>query len=393
MKDSGQLAVLTATIEAADGNRIQIWYSMPVHYKFKLTEGAEPFVLATIFTAMRQSTDLVVHGDVSPSLLRNLSEYQGAWACWCPRRYTRIEILADTEQEQPAANVTDGAISAFSGGVDSCFTVFRHRARRAGRLTRNLLTSVMVQGCDISIDQPEVFQRALARSGKMLTSLGVELIPVASNFRELDKDWVHSHAALVASCLWLFSQGYSSGLIPSTEPYDDLVLPWGSNPVTDWLLSSDSFRIIHDGAAFTRNEKVREIANWPEATRYLRVCWEGNQLDQNCGKCEKCIRTILNFRVMGFALPECFENDVNEQEILHLTGLNQVSLANFKQILSVAERTSISESWVSALDRCVKRNQQALERGPSFRQRIKQSARNHLVWLRNQWQGELSPRT
>jgi hypothetical protein len=315
-KELEGLVVRSATVELPDRKRVNIWYSVPAHYKSTLTEGAEPFVLATIFTAMRRSTDLVVHGDVSPSLLRNLTEYQGAWACWSPKRYSKIEILPDVEREQPIANVTDRAISAFSGGVDSCFTVFRHRARRAGRLNRNLLASVMVQGCDIPINQSEVFQRAVARSAKMLGSLGMELIPVTSNFRELDKNWVDSHGALVVSCLWLFRKGYSSGLIPSTEPYDDLVLPWGSNPVTDWLLSSDSFTIIHDGAAFTRNEKVREIANWLEATRYLRVCWEGNQLDRNCGRCEKCIRTILNFRVMGLPLPECFEDDVTEQEIV-----------------------------------------------------------------------------
>ncbi len=98
------------------------------------------------------------------------------------------------------------------------------------------LVRAMVHGCDIPIDQPEVFQRAVARSAKMLTSLGVEIIPVASNFRQLDEHWFHSHAALVASSLWLFHQSYSSGLIASSKPYNDLRLPWGSNPVTDWLL-------------------------------------------------------------------------------------------------------------------------------------------------------------
>ena len=44
-------------------------------------------------------TDLHVHAGVSPSLLRNLEEFQAAWACWRPGHYARIGISADAERE------------------------------------------------------------------------------------------------------------------------------------------------------------------------------------------------------------------------------------------------------------------------------------------------------
>ncbi|NET10990.1 MAG: SH3 domain-containing protein, partial [Symploca sp. SIO2B6] len=40
-------------------------------------------------------------------------------------------------------------------------------------------------------------------------------------------------------------------------PYQSLKLPWGTNPITDGLLSSKTFQSIHDGAAFTRLEKIQ----------------------------------------------------------------------------------------------------------------------------------------
>lgn len=100
----------------------------------------------------------------------------------------------------------------------------------------------------------------------------------------------------------LLQNEHTDGLIASSEPYSSLLLPWGSNPITDRLMSSDSFSIVHDAAAVTRNQKVRAISTWKEATRSIRVCWQGEHMDRNCGRCEKCIRTILNFRVMGLGL-------------------------------------------------------------------------------------------
>jgi hypothetical protein len=178
--------------------------------------------------------------------------------------------------------------------------------------------------------------------------------------------------------------GYAVGLIASTEPYHSLVLPYGSNPVTDWLMSSYAFQIVHDGAAFTRSEKVRELANWPEALRYLQVCWQGDQKDRNCGRCEKCIRTILNFRAVGLGLPECFAEDVTDSQILRLDGLNPIQLAYFEEILATAKAATISESWVAALEQCVRRNraQQTVKNPPDSwaRQSIKRILGARKLW-------------
>ncbi|MGH7844652.1 MAG: O-methyltransferase, partial [Candidatus Binatia bacterium] len=308
----------------------------------------------------REQTDLTIHGEVSPSLLRNLEEFQVAWNCWLPEQYARIEITADCEREEPEINLPNDAVAAFSGGVDSAFTIFRHRKGLCGRLRRDVRAAIMIQGFDIPLNQAYMFQRALNRSERILASLGVELIPVSTNLRELGLNWGHSFGAAMAACLTLFKGGYRAGLLGSSEPYCSLVLPWGSNPVTDSLLSSDSFQIIHDGAGFTRTDKVRMIANWSEAMLFLRVCWEGERLDRNCGQCEKCIRTMLNFRVNSISLPQSFERDVSDREIREVSGLNRPQLAELRQILAAAKRASVRESWVAALDRCIKRNDRRL---------------------------------
>jgi hypothetical protein len=293
-------------------------------------------------------------------------------------------VVVDVEREQCRADRSGEAIMAFSGGVDSAFSAFRHNTGRCGRLRRTLRAGVMVLWYQNSQECNEVLDRAAEKSAKMLASLDMDLIRVGTNFREMGDNWEDAHGAAIAAALMLLQGRYGEGLIASTEPYKSLVLPFGSNPVTDPLMSSDSFRIIHDGAAFTRSEKVREIANWPEALQYLRVCWEGKQADRNCGRCEKCIRTILNFRVMGLGLPECFERDVGDDEILRLRDLNPVQRAYLEEILTAARDASITDSWVDALEKCLDLNRPRPNVKRLIRIRLREGAKRipgaHRLW-------------
>lgn len=353
-EDNGA-ATISSVLEIPGDDRRQLWVRIPSGYKPAVSRTADPFVVAALFLAMRNAADLHVHGTVSPSLLSNLEEFQAAWNAWLPAKYTQCVITADEEREQPAAG--NGAVVAFSGGVDSCFSAWRHRTRDCGRLATAVKAGVMVHGFDIPLEEEGMFAIAAERSGKILRSLDMELIPVATNLgRELRKCWGDAHGAAIASCLMLLQSGYSAGIIASTEPYTSMVFPWGSNPVTDRFLSSGSFRIIHDAAAFTRSQKIRKIAHHPEIKQHLRVCWEGAEKDRNCGHCEKCVRTVLNFRVSGAGLPGCFEKDVTDKQILALRGLNPVQLAYLEEILAAARDASMNGSWVRALDQCIRKN-------------------------------------
>ena len=357
--ESGDSITSGITIEGDNGSRRTLWFRVPARFNGKLTESCNPFVVGLIFTAMRESSDLIVHGDVSRKLLENLEEFQAAWSSWRPERYSRIEITADAETEDSRSEMPDDALATFSGGVDGAFTVYRHNKGLCGRSTKNVKAGMFIHGFNIALDREDIFEKAAEKAEIMLQSLDIELIRVATNYRNLGDNFGDAHAAEIASCMLLFENSYSTGLIASTEPYDDLTFPWGSNPITDRLFSSDRFEFIHDGAAYTRCRKIEVISDWQEVLKYLRVCWQSDNLDKNCCKCEKCIRTILNFRVLGIDLPECFELDASDKKISNMKRLNSVAISFLEEILSEAKERSISESWVSALKKSVERNKKA----------------------------------
>jgi len=341
-------------LEDARGTRTRAWYRLPAGLREAITESCDPFVLAALFTAMQTPADLQVHGTVSPSLLRNLEEFQAIWHTWLPDRYQLVEILAESEQEaEPAAG--SPAIMTFSGGVDSSFTAWRHRTGQAGRQTQDLQAGVILHGFDIPLKSEKAFDHAYERAHIMLDSLGMQTIPMANNLRGLGGDYADCTAAILASCLSLLQKRFSVGLIADSAPYQILVFPWslpyGSNPLTDRLLSSKAFAILDDGAGYYRFDKAQALSGWPEAMSNLRVCLgrDPQARVRNCCKCEKCIRNLLIFRVLGLGLPAFFEHDVSDRQILRMSYTSPARFANYSRILDEAHRRGIRASWVRAL--------------------------------------------
>jgi hypothetical protein len=162
------------------------------------------------------------------------------------------------------------------------------------------------------------------------------------------QDWEDSHMAQLACCLHHYSHRFCYALAGSTDPYDALFLPWGSNPATDYLLSSDAMRLIHDGAGYSRTKKVALIATHKTAMQVVKVCWEGKDTSKNCGYCEKCIRAQLNFLAVGVARPPCFEKPIDLDQIAHLS-LQHNTYLGVVSTYDYAREHRITDEWVSIL--------------------------------------------
>lgn len=274
----------------------------------------------------------------------NAYELQEIWARWRYEKYTKIRITADSVTE--GSPKSGSAISAFSGGADASFTVQRHAIERVPG-TADLQAVVFVHGFDIDAHDEDTFKKARERGECMLDGLGLQSFGLRTNLRSLGQDWGDVFGLAVASCLALYQNTYHVGLIGSSEPYDELVLPWGSSPVTDHLYGTGLMDVRHDGAGFSRTEKIASLAQWDAAARYVRVCWQGASLDENCGKCEKCIRTYLNFLAAGVDDPQCFDRLPSRTEVRGLRAQNHAQLNELQSIIRFAEARSIKGAWIA----------------------------------------------
>lgn len=111
------------------------------------------------------------------------------------------------------------------------------------------------------------------------------------------------------------------------------------------------------GCEASRADKVRMLAREPLALRHLRVCWEKDEGTYNCGRCEKCLRTMTSLHALG-VLAECetFPRVLDPQAVRRLV-LYDESLVKFAQdnvaFLETAglAKDPLCETWKHTLNR------------------------------------------
>ena len=186
-----------------------------------------------------------------------------------------------------------------------------------------------IQGYDFgayeSLDvNQEHYERARASLSEFARKNGIVCIPVQTNLRHLDDDdeffYYDCFGAALAAISHLFSRRITFARLPSSASVWGLV-PEGSHPLLDPNYSSAGLDIIHDSYRLTRYEKVRLVAGWDEALNHLRACFDAFRKDINCGKCEKCLRTMTALLIEG-KLKDCSTYPLDDLAPEHLRILN-----------------------------------------------------------------------
>ncbi len=286
-----------------------LFFEVPVEFADVLaTDGRaedtlDPFACAVIFSAMEAGRDVRIHGNVSAKLLANLEIYQSIVSTWWPK-YRAVHVSADKEIHAEGAldsRVPGEAIMGFSGGMDSIHSLYCHHHQLHGRNSRRIPICLFVHGFDIPLTDSS-YDAAFRRVQAISDSLGSRLVPVRSNLKRMLPSWPNTHASASAAALSLFSRRFREGLIASSFHYRNLLGPrfgYGSTPLSDWLLSSHNFQIVHDFADERRVEKTKVLRECQVACEKIRVCWAGDDLSGNCGKCGKCVSQMLCMKAVG----------------------------------------------------------------------------------------------
>lgn len=320
---------------------------------FAKTNLCDGILFAISHLAMREADHVHVHGTVSKKSLLNLAEYQRAWVRWRPNKYFKVKITADEVVESMKGS--GEALSAYSGGADAMFSLFQNASEnKLENVSYNLRGCLLVHGFDIPLSDHDAFKIVREKAASLHSHLGVDSLWIRTNSKEIVQDWEDSFAAQLMACLHLFSSRFDTALIGSSEPYDELVIPWGSSPITDHLLTGGAMEAVHYGAGYSRTEKIDYLSNIPLAVENLRVCWQGADKTKNCGECEKCIRTRLNFEAAGLRNPSCFSQPFNPIIAKTINVKNIAQLRELESIVNFAKKRGNHAQWVKDLNNNVR---------------------------------------
>jgi hypothetical protein len=245
------------------------------------------------------------------------------WPGLTHHRMSRVPIEA--EIAPPTGG--QGVGTFFSGGVDGTWT-FLHPPTP-------ITHAIFVHGIDFQLDNPMALEAA-RRNRSWLSGHGTPLVEVRSNIRWVGhafglgwNAWNGAGLAAIAHVL-----GLRTTLIASGHHWREHFLA-GSHPLTDPLLGSAARELIHHGAGMQRWQKLEAIAAEPGVLDLLRVCWQDEAW--NCGRCEKCQRTMLLLFLLGIEA-NTFPRVTRFEELAIGVPHDLESRAHLSQALDLARR-------------------------------------------------------
>ena len=315
-----------------------------------LAGNQESLLASAILPCMKTGeADLVVDGEVSRAFLASLSTIQDIYCAW-DESLRRVSVKKAIALMRPPSTRNRVGVF-FSGGLDSLYTFIKHQ--------EEITDLIFVHGLDVKLSDTSLLGKTSNKIRKFASAFGVNVIEIETNIRELLDpyvDWLFlGHGAALAAIGHLLYPDFHRLYIAASNTYADLY-PCGTHPVLDHLWSSEALEFVHDGCEASRVEKAALISKYDIALHTLRVCWENPNSAYNCGRCEKCLRTMINLKVND-ALDRCTTFDCG----LDLKRVSKIDIKNIntrrmvEQNLEKLENRQDNEELRKALQKALNR--------------------------------------
>jgi hypothetical protein len=257
---------------------------------------SEAFGAAFLVPALHAGRTLRLEGDVCPTWAANLDPLTDAFRqLWYPDAPRPIAVpTAACSRAKGSHSARPVTALCFSGGVDAFHTLLTSE--------KPIDTLVSVIGYDVPIRDRARAAGVSALLHSVARQTGRQGVVITTNIRRhpLFKatPWLRAFGGPLAAIGHVMRDSVGRILLSS----DGLGFEHpeaGSRPSTDPLHGSAQLTVDHVAANATRLEKIIRIAGEPVVQQHLRVCWKNVAGRLNCGRCEKCIRTMLALDACG----------------------------------------------------------------------------------------------
>ena len=290
-----------------------LWYRVNPEYGEYLCDDRSDSFVVTFFTfAMEQNLNLRSMYPVSEKLWYQITtQVMPQLAVTSKGIGQEIKIFADTVSE-PYKN--DGGVgTGMSCGVDSFATLYEYAELcKTSKYKLTHLTHFNVgahHGQTGSFNpelQKKLYLKDVAMVQKFCNEYGYKLIAVDSNLTEVlnsffgyvsfENTHTYRNVGVVLLLQKLFSKYYYSPAI--NLDHFKCKLEGDTAYYEKWLLpniSTETTSFYNSNKNWTREDKLKQIVNFPQSYKWLKVCVKS---DSNCCKCVKCMRTILGLEAI-----------------------------------------------------------------------------------------------
>jgi hypothetical protein len=303
----GDCCELQATITGdALGEPFLLWYRFPAALERFISANDGDFLIAALLLpAMKTGEPIEIPVPISPMLYRSAKHIETLFQAW-DATLTTAEVRAPLRAGSPDTGDEVGLF--FSLGVDSHYSLWKNTTDHP--LNDDIITQlIIVHGADLYLgdEMDDVFAEMASNTQMIADRLDKGVVNITTNVANIlsalgIRRGFLGHETILAS-VGLALQGiFKKIYVASGSTYTDLA-PSNAHPLLTPLWSTERCLFVCDGLEAGRLQKTMAIAQSHLAMDTLRVCWvqEGKY---NCGRCAKCIRTMLALHIAG-ALAKC----------------------------------------------------------------------------------------
>jgi hypothetical protein len=377
---------MTAVSISQDGNRLELSYAD--QRIWIEVEGIEvpplrDFSFAVwmlLPLAMQHRQPLHLAAAIDRRVLENARKLMQVWEMWLPETFRAVEVSADTEPPDPIrAERTDARLFFYSGGVDST-----HMLLQPGVLTSGSHV-VTIHGIDYKPDAHQAFADFMTKTTPLTEGLGLRRIIVRTNFAQVTRNLTINHGFCLAGTGFLFRELFASCHLAHdfTHAQSMMDSPWGTNYVTNAYFEGTDYKLHSMDPDISRTQKVGFLATQPEALGSITFCANSATRPENCGRCDKCVRTKAMFIVEHGSFPPIFlDNGFDNKHSRSLNINSRNEIAFLTELLARAREKGNQDRLLDLPDRYERAVTRL--RGSKLRKRlarVTEKLRKKSIWL------------
>ena len=301
-------AVATVAFEDCGQPEQEIFIETETAYAEAMFANPHAFAVGCIIPALYfGERRLAIDEAICPRLKEGLETVMALMHHWTGGEFKPLTIDAPLTKTALHEEKKRHAAIFLSGGIDSLAALKRIMDNYARTHPGYPKDALLVHGFDIGGVMKRgakyhVFERAKEAMAPVAADAGLALIPVYTNIRHLcdNRDlWLNQFfGAVLAAAVHTFSPRINLAWLASSYNIPHLH-PCGSHPLLDPEYGSADLQIRHRDVGWSRMEKLKIVAGWDVAFQNFRVCLANVPDRLNCGRCEKCVRTMLELEAQG----------------------------------------------------------------------------------------------
>ena len=343
-----------------DGNKKNMYFEVNERYiKYLNEDNVNSFLIALLPFIVKHNYDVEIKTNISSKIYYQLTTYLLPLLC---KEFNKKEIKIDCSLSNKKYNGT-GVGASISCGVDSFYTLLKHRncEDKNNNITHLCFFNAGSNGEYGGDEAKKLYNIRVSHIKEFCKKYNYPLINIDSNLNEIIMmNHQCRNTFTTLACVFVLEKLFSTYYFASCFGFNGSHIDDYDTTYYDILnvhcLSNENISFYCSGMETTRIEKLKFISNEKITYDWLNVCVGGKSWN-NCGMCNKCIRTLTELESIGklnlysniFDLNLFYKNRAKIYSKILIENKDKVNHEFYQEIIDECKKNNVKIPLISKI--------------------------------------------